>query len=100
MILFLVMLAVGCSSEPKTVYSPSFKDDPVRKHIYLEELKKKDAIQYECEVRGITYEEYMHELDSVLEDWPFPGAKGQWIPSRERPEDSDTIVDGFGYNRP
>ena len=44
-------------------------------------------------------EESAEERDSALRDWPFPGAKGNWIPSRDGLENSDTIVNGFPYNR-
>lgn len=43
--------------------------------------------------------EYSRHLDSVLQDWPFPGAKGEYVPSRESLENSDTIVNGYGYNK-
>ena len=43
--------------------------------------------------------EYLIYLDSVLRDWPFPGAKGEYVPSRESLENSDTVVDGYGYNK-
>jgi len=38
------------------------------------------------------------EIDSTLKDWPFPGANGNYIPSRDGLENSDTIVDGYPYN--
>ena len=43
--------------------------------------------------------EYSRHLDSVLQDWPFPGANGEYVPSRESLENSDTIVNGYGYNK-
>lgn len=36
--------------------------------------------------------------DSMLRDWPFPGANGNYIPSRDGLENCDTVVDGFPYN--
>ena len=45
-----------------------------------------------------TIQESVAERDSALENWPFPGAKGNYIPSRDGLENSDTIVDGFPYN--
>lgn len=42
-----------------------------------------------------SFEETVEEL----KDWPFPGANGNWVPSRDGLENSDTIVDGFPYNR-
>ena len=43
-------------------------------------------------------EKTAEERDSALTDWPFPGANGNWIPSRDGIENSDTIVDGYPYN--
>ena len=40
----------------------------------------------------------LDEIDSMLKDWPFPGANGNYIPSRDGLEKSDTIVDGYPYN--
>ena len=40
----------------------------------------------------------LEEIDSMLKDWPFPGANGNYIPSRDGLENSDTIVDGYPYN--
>lgn len=97
-ILFLAMMAVGCGNNYRVTYSPSYKDDPVRKYIELQDLRKKDPIAAEMMECGTTLsrEEY---LDSVLKDWPFPKAGGKWVPSRDGIENSDTVVEGFPYNR-
>ena len=50
MIIFLGL--IGCNRSYKVSYSPSFKEDPVRKQIYLERLKKEDPIGYDMEVSG------------------------------------------------
>lgn len=97
MIIFLGLL--GCHRSYKVSYSPSFKDDPVRKQIYLEKLKKEDPVGYNMEVSGtkLSRAEY---IDSCLRDWPFKGANGNWIPMRSSdPEPPDTIVDNIGYRR-
>ena len=44
-------------------------------------------------------QESLEQIDSALKDWPFPGANGDWLPSRDGLENCDTIVDGFPYNR-
>jgi hypothetical protein len=85
LLLFTILIMVGCTSEPKVKYSPSFKDDPVVKK--LEEKKR------------LRLGRTMAERDSMLKDWPFPGANGEWIPSRDGIENSDTVVNGFPYNR-
>lgn len=40
----------------------------------------------------------LEEIDDMLKNWPFPGANGNYIPSRDGLENSDTIVDGYPYN--
>ena len=101
-LLFFIVAVIGlagCDFEPKVHYSPSFKDDPVKKRIELDEFKRKNPVLYRMKMEGIenmTEDEY---LDSILKDWPFPGARGNWIPSRDGIENSDTVVDGFPYNR-
>lgn len=85
LLFFIVLIMAGCMSEPKVKYSPSFKDDPVVKK--LEEKKK------------LRLGKTMAEIDSMLKDWPFPGANGEWIPARDGLENCDTIVNGFPYNR-
>ena len=73
----------GCTSEPKVKYSPSYKNDPVVKEVEEEELGS-----------GHT----MEEIDSILKDWPFPGANGEWLLMRSSdPEPPDTIINGIGY---
>ena len=69
-IVFLAMLAVGCGRPTKQEGGNK---------------KEKDPITLEMELCG--------------KDWPFPGANGNWIPSRDGLNNSDTIVDGFPYNR-
>ncbi len=82
-IVFLAMLAVGCGRPTKQEGGNK---------------KEKDPITLEMELCGtkLSRQEY---LDSCLKDWPFPGANGNWIPSRDGLNNSDTIVDGFPYNR-
>lgn len=105
LILALVCLSfcTGCGKEIKVTYSPSFKDDPVRKVFVIEKLRKTDPVGAECLERGIPWDEYYEEYDrkfkEEFKDYPFPGGNGNWIPSRDGPEKSDTIVDGYEYNR-
>ena len=84
LLLFTILIIVGCTSEPKVKYSPSFKDDPVVKK--LEEKKR------------LRLGRTMAERDSMLKDWPFPGANGEWLLMRSSdPEPPDTIINGIGY---
>lgn len=83
-IVFLVMLVVGCNK-------------PTKQEKIVESKKEKDPITLEMKLCGtqLSRQEY---LDSCLKDWPFPGANGNWVPSRDGVNNSDTIVDGYGYN--
>lgn len=91
----------ACSKKKDGVsYWPSYKDDPVRKWVVEEAIKKEEArdpIAAEMKRCGTKLSE-MEYIDSCLEDYPFPGGHGNWIPMRSSdPEPPDTIVDGIGY---
>lgn len=45
-------------------------------------------------------QESSEDRDSMLKDWPFPGANGNYLIMRSSdPEPPDTIVDEIGYRR-
>ena len=94
-IILSILIMVGCTSEPKVKYSPSFKDDTVKAK-YEKNFHQK---YYDDNGNELSYMEYMEYLNTKLKDWPFPGANGEWIPSRDGIENSDTVVNGFPYNR-
>lgn len=73
MILFCFLLLAGCSSDNNPVKNENTSSEPT----YMEEMKM---------------------LDEKLKDWPFPGAHGKYVPSRDPLDQCDTIVDGYGYN--
>ena len=94
-VLFVLILSfVGCQK------SKPYKMTDAQKKIWEEagiELMD-DVVLKECIQRGITYDEYMEELDSILKDWPFPGANGKYIYVRScNPVKPDTVVDGVEY---
>lgn len=62
------------------------------------------TILVSCTTRGSTAQKESTVLDDTIEenplkDWPFPGANGDFVPSRDALEESDTVVDGYPYNR-
>ena len=79
-ILMLLICFVGCLNKQSTPYDEWAR----RKEILIEEELN----------QPLTAE----ERDSSLRDWPFPGANGNWIPSRDGLDNCDTIVNGFPYN--
>jgi hypothetical protein len=92
------ILIVGCTDyRYKVNYSPSYKDDPVRKKLVMDYIMKMDPISAEMKLSGTKLSQ-MDYIDSCLKDWPFPNANGNWIPSRDGLENCDTIVDGCPYN--
>ena len=89
-LIILCGLMMGCEQEYKVHYNPSFKDDFALK-------ERRESLRQETLMRES--HSSFEEIDEVLKDWPFPGANGNWIPSRDGLDNSDTIVDGFPYNR-
>lgn len=92
-LIFLIILCglvMGCEQEYKVHYNPSFKDDFALK-------ERRESLRQETLMRKS--HRSFEEIDEELKDWPFPGANGNWIPSRDGLDNSDTIVDGFPYNR-
>lgn len=82
-LILIAFVIAGCMSEPKDKYSLSYENDSVVKEAEEEELGS-----------GHT----MEEIDSILKDWPFPGANGEWLLMRSSdPEPPDTIINGIGY---
>ena len=74
MCLIIMLIVIGCSKN-----SPCYNSIVENKSVQIKDMTTEEA-------------------DSMLKDWPFPGANGNWIPSRDGLENCDTIVDGFPYN--
>lgn len=79
LLLFTILIIVGCTSEPKVKYSPSFKDDPVNKS-----FKSWDRFE------NMSMEELDRELDSL-------NAKGEYCLVRGADRDLDTVIDHVHY---
>ena len=99
-LLFMVLVTVCCSSGNEVRNRPEAKHErnPEKelRNLFPGELNSgiEEAID-----SGWSYQQYMIKLIEKQKDWPFPGANGEFVPSRDPLEESDTIVDGYGYNR-
>ena len=54
-----VMLLMGCSQDMKVRYSPSFKDDPVRKEIDLDYRIRTGQAYLDDESNELTYMDFL-----------------------------------------
>lgn len=93
-VVLLLLATIGCQKSDSYRMTKQQKNAWEKAGIELID----DVVLRECAQRGITYEEYMEELDSSLKDFPFPGANGEYIYMRSSStEEPDTVVDGVGY---
>ena len=81
-IIFLLLAVVACRHYPKDVTESN------------DILDTNEITSFEDEESSLDKE----NIDSILKDWPFPGANGNFIPCRDGLKNCDTIVDGFPYN--
>lgn len=89
LLLFICFLQ-GCREDKSKV---------VRKIDHMLYLKLNNPMQYEAESHGCkTYMEYIDSLDKEVKDYPFPDARGNYVPMRSSDKSKpDTIVDGIHY---
>ena len=81
-ILLTILMLVGCGYDFKVKYTPSYKDDPIRKQI--EENNPIEKVEYR------TLEDINRELDSLT-------AEGEYCLVRGAERNLDTIIDHIHY---
>lgn len=84
LIIFLILFSFGCTNNKyKVVYSPSFKDDPVKL-----EIARKDSMEHP--EKYLSTEDLEKRLDSMT-------AQGEYILVRGSKRNYDTIIDHVRY---